>query len=93
MSKISVKETMQKFAIEQALNYVEGNPEENIPKLMEMGDKLLPDGWYEGARSQIRKAIKEKNNWYKLMMKIYELDPGVRKSFFQNFILRKSLCI
>ena len=30
----SIKETMQEFTVNQALNYLEGNPEENIPKLM-----------------------------------------------------------
>ena len=36
---VSVKEYMQKFAINRALEYIEGNPEENIPKLMELVDK------------------------------------------------------
>jgi len=87
----SIKESMQTFAINRALNYVEGNPEENIPKLMAWADRLLPEGWYEGQRAAIRKAIDEKSNWYQLMLKIYELDPGVRKSFFQNFIFNSAL--
>lgn len=87
----SIKETMQTFAINKALNYVEGNPEENIPKLMDMADKFFPEGWYGGARAQIRKAIDEKNNWYQLMLKVYDLDPGVRKAFFQNFLFNASL--
>ena len=87
----SLKENLQEFAINKALNYVEGNPEENIPKLMEFADKLLPGGWYESQRSAIRTAINEKSNWYQLMLKVYELDPGVRKAFFQNFLFNASL--
>lgn len=87
----SIKESMQEFAISKALNYVEGNPEENIPKLMEFADKLLPNGWYESQRNAIRTAIHEKSNWYQLMLKVYELDPGVRKAFFQNFIFNSAL--
>ena len=87
----SIKETMQNFAINQALNYLEGNPEENIPKLMSLADKLLPDGWYESQRSAIRTVIDEKNNWYQLILKLYDLDPGVRKAFFQNFLFNASL--
>ena len=41
---MSVKDTMQNFAINQALKYIEGNPDENIPKLMALADKLLPNG-------------------------------------------------
>lgn len=87
----SIKETMQAFAIHQALNYLEGNPDENIPKLMALTDKLLPDGWYGGQRTAIRTAIDEKNNWYQLILKLYDLDPGVRKTFFENFIFNASL--
>ena len=88
---MSIKDTMQSIAINQALKYIEGNPEENIPKLMELADKLLPEGWYGSQRDAIRTAINEKNNWYQLILKIYELDPGVRKAFFQNFLFNASL--
>lgn len=90
MSK-SIKETMQEFAINQALNYLEGNPDENIPKLMALVDNLLPNGWYDGQRDAIRTVIREKNNWYQLILRLYELDPGVRKAFFQNFIFNSAL--
>ncbi|NLL37029.1 MAG: radical SAM protein [Fretibacterium sp.] len=86
-----IKENMQKFVVKQALNYIEGNPDENLPKLMAWVDKFTPADWYVGQRNAIRKAIEEKNNWYQLMLKIYELDPGVRKAFFQNFALNASL--
>ena len=82
---------MQNFAVNQALNYIEGNPEENIPKLMELVDRYTPDGWYEGQRNAIRTVIEEKNNWYDLILRIYKLDPGVRKAFFQNFLFNSAL--
>lgn len=87
----SIKNKMQNFAVSKALNYIEGNPEENIPKLMELVDRYTPDGWYEGQRSAIRKVIEEKNNWYDLILRVYELDPGVRKAFFQNFLFNSAL--
>ena len=82
---------MQNFAVNQALKYIEGNPEENIPKLMALVDRVTPGGWYESQRNAIRNSINEKNNWYQLILKLYELDPGTRKVFFQNFILNASL--
>lgn len=87
----SIRERVQNFSVNQALKYVEGNPEENIPKLMALADKLLPEGWYGSQRDAIRKVIEEKNHWYDLILKIYDLDPGVRRSFFQNFIFNASL--
>lgn len=87
----SVKESMLNFAVGKALAYAEGNPEENIPKLMEMVDRYVPEYWYREQRSAVRNSLKNKNNWYELMLKVYDLDSGVRKSFFQNFLFNASL--
>ncbi|MCD8335718.1 MAG: radical SAM protein [Lachnospiraceae bacterium] len=87
----TMKKNMRNFAINQALKYIEGNPEENLPKLMSLVDNMAPKGYYESQRSAIRKVLEEKGNWYQLILKIYELDPGVRKAFFQNFIFNASL--
>ncbi|OUN05727.1 radical SAM protein [Flavonifractor sp. An92] len=78
-------------AIHQALDYLKKDPETNIPKLMDLVDKLAPDDWYEAQRSAFRNAIREKNHWYELIMKVYALDEGVRETFFRNFILNASL--
>ena len=91
MMNKSIKEALQSFALQQALHYVEGNPEENIPKLMDLVDRFSPDGWYAGQRSAVRKAIEEKSNWYQLILRFYELNPEVRKAFFQNFLFNASL--
>ena len=78
-------------AINTALNYLEKDPEGNIPKVMDLVDRFTPDDWYVSQRNAIRNAIEEKNNWYQLILRVYDLDPGVRKAFFENFILNASL--
>ena len=87
----AVKNTAFSAAVTTTLNYLEQNPEQNIPKAMGLMDKVLPDGWYESQRAAFRKAIDEKGNWYQLLLKAYQLDDGVRKAFFQNFIINASL--
>lgn len=87
----SIKDAVQVFAVNQALNYLEGDPKKNIPKLMEMVDHFMPEGWYGSQRDAIRQVIEEKNNWYQLILRLYELEPGVRKAFFQNFLFYASL--
>ena len=82
-----VKQAAISAAVKQGLSYLEKDPETNIPKLMALVDKYSPDDWYVGQRNAIRNAIKDKDsNWYQLIMRIYDLDPEVRKVFFQNFI-------
>ena len=78
MNKMSLQKSIQNFGIKQALKYMEKDPEENIPKLMDMVDKFAPDGWYEAQRNMIRKVIKERGNWYQLILRIYQLDPEVQ---------------
>ena len=55
----TVRESMQNFAVSQALKYIEGNPEENIPKLMALVDKFTPTDWYATQRDAIRNVIEE----------------------------------
>lgn len=85
------KATAMSVSLTKAWEYLEKDPQANIPKLMDMIDKIAPDGWYEGQRAAFRNAIEEKSNWYELMMKVWNLDPGVRNAFFKNFIVNASL--
>lgn len=86
-----VKNNTFSAAITTALNYLEKDPEKNIPRIFDLIDRAAPKEWYEGQRKAFRKAIKEKNNWYQLIVKAYDLDAEVRKTFFRNFIVNASL--
>ena len=77
--------------VTKALDYLEKDPETNIPKIMEMVDKVTPDDWYAGQRNAIRHSIEAKDNWYQLILRMYQLDAGVRQTFFRNFIVNASL--
>ncbi len=87
----SIKSAAFSTAVTTALNYLEKDPESNIPKVMNLVDKAAPEGFYEEQRAAFRTAIAEKNIWYDLILKFYQLDVGVRKTFFQNFIINASL--
>src|SRR5699024_7136202 len=93
MSKLveKAKIAAMSASLTKAWEYMGKNPEANVPKLMEMVDKVAPNGWYEGQRAAFRNAIAQKNNWYELIMKVWNLDEGVRNTFFKNFIVNASL--
>ena len=85
------KQAAVESAVTKALEYLEKDPETNIPKLMELCESITRS-WYKSQRDAIRNAIQDTDsNWYKLIMNLYQLDPGVRKVFFQNFIVNASL--
>ncbi|MDC7291230.1 radical SAM protein [Blautia schinkii] len=78
-------------AVTKAMDYLEKDPEANIPKVMELVDRLCPDDWYASQRKAVRNVIEAKDNWYQLILRVYDLDPEVRKTFFRNFIINASL--
>ncbi len=86
-----VKEKGLEFVMNRVLDLLEKDPENNPSKIMDIIDKWAPDGWYTPQRKLIREAIDEKGSWYQLIQKIYDLDAGVRKAFFQNFMVNASL--
>lgn len=61
-----VKNAALAAVINQGLAYLEKDPEQNIPKLMALVDKVVPADWYTAQRKAFRTAIAEKNNWYHL---------------------------
>ena len=93
MSGISekVKNAAAAAAIQRALDYLEKDPEANALKVMDMVDKITPKDWYVSQRRAVRQVLETRNNWYELVMKIFRLDPGVRRAFIQNFLVNASL--
>ena len=43
--------------VNQALNYLDKDPENNAVKILNLADKVLPEGWYLAQRNAIRNAI------------------------------------
>ena len=50
----SIKDSAQAFAVNQVLKYVDSNPQEAFPKLLDWADKFDKDNLYLTQRQQIR---------------------------------------
>ncbi|SHH99433.1 Radical SAM superfamily enzyme, MoaA/NifB/PqqE/SkfB family [Sporobacter termitidis DSM 10068] len=75
-----------------AYGYLNSNPEKNIPRLMNLVDRMDRKNTMEKQRKTCRAAIEDKNNnWYKLILSMWpDVAPGVRRAFFNNFILNEN---
>ncbi len=86
---------LKKFGITKAYNYIEKNPEENLPKLMEWVDRFAGEGEnsFPKQRNAIRAVVNDpESNWYQLIMRIMkETDSAVLKTVFTNFFLNANL--
>ncbi|MBE6031824.1 MAG: radical SAM protein [Clostridiales bacterium] len=83
------KEFLTEKVLLQVFKYLETNPEENMPKLLELVDKLDFGGDIAPQRAMIRRVLSDPENvWYKFIRDLWtKLDPEVWKTFFQNFVI------
>ena len=93
MSDKTMKENMQAFAVKQILKYLDEDPDKSLPKLLAWADKFDRDDRFLRQRNVFRNIINNHdNNWYQLMKSLWtDIDPEVRKVFFENFIVNTSL--
>jgi len=91
--KKTMKENIETFAVNQALGYISGNPEKNLPKLLEWADKFDKEGNWEAIRNVFRTILDDQdNNWYQYIMGLYnDIDLEVLKTTFNNFLLNASM--
>ena len=85
----TMKENLQIAAIKGAYAYLDKDPDANIPKLMDLADKLDTSNAFASQRSQIRAALSDPgNNWYRLVRSLWDdVDSHVRKTLCENFII------
>ena len=87
--------TMKKVALRTAFDYIEKNPEENMPKLMDWVDRFAGNGpeSFPVQRAAVRRVIEDPdNNMYQLVMRIMrDTDSDVLKATFENFFLNANI--
>jgi len=90
---MTAKEKISGFVLNQAMNYISGDPEKNLPKLLAWVDGI---GWGEGFATH-KKVLHDvlenpENNWYQYVMGLWkDIDNDVLKTTFRNFWLNASL--
>ena len=84
-----IKEKAASIGIKTALQYIEKDPETNIPKIIDWLYKVDSDGSITSFLDVIKPTITDKeNNWAKLVYSLFtDIDPHVRSTLFENFVL------
>lgn len=90
---MSIIENMQSYGLKKVLAYLDTDPDNNIPKILEWVEKFDKDGVVNRQMNTISSVLRDKDsNWYKLVKSLYtDIDPGVRKKFFENFIINATI--
>lgn len=81
------------FGVSKALDYLEKDPDTNLPKLMEWVDKFGGERIVPAYQDVFHRALSDpSNNWYQLIKSMYsDIDNRVLKKIFENFIIHAGL--
>ncbi|MDF3001116.1 MAG: Radical domain protein [Bacillota bacterium] len=89
MSEFTTKESLKSFGVKHILNFLDKDPEKNVPKILDALERFDSKGIISSQLETVRQVLSDQNsNWYQLVKKLYnELDTEVRKKMFENFII------
>ena len=75
---MALKENLEIFEVKQALSFMDKDPENNLPRLLDWFDRFDRKDTLKTQREVIRKAVADKdNNWHQLVMSLWkDIDPG-----------------
>ena len=89
---MSAMNTLKKFGLEQAFNYVYKDPDKNFIKIMDWADKFSGGG-FPTQRAMIREAISNPEHpYYPFIHRLVtDIDPHVMKTLVANFFINANL--
>lgn len=90
----TVAESLKATGLKQVLSYVDKDVDRNAVKIADWLIAHDKDKYAVGSPAQTAKdAISDKEgNWYRLLKSVYaDIDDGVRKKLFENFVINASM--
>ena len=84
---------LTEMGVRQILDYLENDPEHNLPKVLHWVEKFDREHHYARAYELLEQYLQDPdNNWYRFICSLYtDIDAGVRKKLFENFLLNSSI--
>ena len=83
---MSIKGRISNIVLDKAMDYIAGDPEANMPKLLGWADALGVKSFELQSRVFHEVLDDPDNVWHKYLMDLWQdIDNEVLKSFFQNF--------
>lgn len=90
---MSISTEMKKIMLSKAYDYMGKDPDENIPKLIDLVEKLDRNGAISKEINGVKRIVADKDgNWYKLLRSCWtDIDPAVFKRLFTNFVVNSCM--
>ena len=89
----SVKQLVSTAVANEGLKYIEKDPMENMPKLLDWAEKIITRENHKRYLQHFREIVSDpSSNWYKLMERYFsELSPNTQKKFLINYMVNSGM--
>ncbi len=86
---MGIKQSVTNAVFSAAVNYISGDPENNLPKVLAFIEDL---GWDKEQLGVFRNVVNDPENvWHKYLMDLWnDIDGNVLKTTFRNFVMNAS---
>lgn len=93
MSEMSMAESLKSYGLKKVLAYLDEDPDSNIPKVLDWVEKFDKDKVAKRQIDTVKDVLADRDgNWYKLVKSLYtDIDAGVRRTMFENFIINATI--
>ena len=93
MSEKTLIENIKSFGLKQVIHYMDKNPDENIPKILNWIENNDKDANLSSQVKIVRESIEDpESNWNLLVRSLWsDIDDSQRKKIFENFIVNASM--
>ena len=90
---MAIGEKLESFVLKRVLNYLDSNPQENVPKVIGWLRKFDRDNLYKNVYDMIDGFMRDpNNNWNRLITSLYtDIDDNVRRKLFENFLINSAI--
>jgi len=92
MTDMTIKQRLEAYGLNKVLKYLESNPEENIPKVLDWVERLDKTDLLNGEGNPlptVKRVLQDQNGvWFGFVKDILtNMDSNVRKKLFNNFVV------
>ena len=89
----NITDQFKVFGLRKILDYLDKDPDKNIPKIINWIEKIDRDGHVSSKLDAVKELVEDKDgNWYNLIETAYtDIDEDVRKTLFENFLINSAM--
>ena len=93
LAKPGIATDAKRVALNKLIDYVMKDPKANFKKVFDRMDSIFPKALFENQRRAFREAAENENNWYQLIMRMFELDPEVLSFLIKSFLTEANMLV